>query len=92
MINNMKWNFNIDEAPSGHREKTKSVNKHGKEITLKKFVHVPCLIATKCGLVIPSKKLECGRWNFLAKNELPLAWCAYLEHPHNELTNTEETK
>lgn len=80
----MEWNFDISQAPSGSLVETQSVNKLGKVITLKKFVPVPCLVATKCGLVIPSKKLESGRWNFLAEKEQPIAWASYLAHPHLE--------
>ena len=76
-----EWNYDIEQAPSGYYEETTKTDKAGKTKTIKTFVPERCQIATKCGLVIPSQKLENGRWEFLATNEQPIAWANFLPHP-----------
>ncbi len=84
----MAWNFNISKAPKGDFVNVTRSRKD-EEVTFREYRPTKIILATKCGKVIVSHWLnpetpEGGRWNFLAKDEQPIAWMPFPVHPNAE--------
>jgi len=79
-----EWNFNMDEAPQSCYEDREV--KSGKGTAIKEvFVPVKIIAASKCDKVNISYYLpKENRWCMYAKNELPIAWQIYPDHPNEE--------
>jgi hypothetical protein len=77
----MAWNFDISEAPRGRMIATRT--KIGaKEVDSETFKPDRVILATKCGKVTLSRYFpKEGRWEMLGKNEQPVAWQPWPEHP-----------
>ncbi len=76
------WNFNIDDAPQSYMEDTVVIIKD-KETTKQVLNKVRVITASKCDKVIVSYWIpKEDRWCMYSKNESPIAWQHYPEHPN----------
>ena len=75
------WNRDLSSAPRGRYIVKR--RKFGKsEGDTRVFEPAPVILATKCGKVVKSHYLpDEKRWEFLSKNEQPVAWTAWPVHP-----------
>lgn len=79
----MNWNFDISQAPRGKMVATTVQTKDGPRQS-SRFVPDRIILATKCNKVTLSHYLpDDERWLMLGKDEQPVAWMAWPEHPNS---------
>lgn len=79
--NYTSWRTDLDAAPRG--KLVTSIVKTAKgDREVQSFEADPVILASKCGKVIKSRWMpEPGRWEFFNKDEQPVAWQPWPDHP-----------
>ncbi|MER8959334.1 hypothetical protein [Mesorhizobium sp. M0701] len=79
------WNTDIKAAPHGRYV----VRQHRAGIETRVFIPERVILATKCGRVTVSHYIpDETRWMMLGKNEQPVAWMSWPEHPDSALNSS----
>lgn len=81
----MTWNRDMSVAPKGTTDMRQRKGKDGSETDYEHFVPAKIIAAASDGKTVTVSNWlpEQGRWNMFTKEQPPVAWMPWPDHPGN---------